>query len=1140
MFELFSDIPFVSLFLKFMIGSTVLLGAVWLLEKTRVINSPDLAELAWKLAIVGSFLSVVPSLNFMSSTVVVENDRTAAIVEGLNTEQPLIGYAPDVFKPVFASPVGNFYPATTRSVVANNNPSAHLSKRDGAGISHGRVLPEQGSAVTPLLVEPIGELEIRPNTSPVQTSSVQVSKQRPQASSFANGFLQFFSGLHTKDFVALGWIFLAVLTISALMFSYRDAVKSLGSRKRVGRDELASIKLRAICEKADIRHVPYLSRSSEINSPVCLPYREICLPDWAFDHMPEAEFESLLAHELGHMVRRDPLMLMVLRAISRIFFFQPLFVLARKRLTDAAELAADEWAAEQATNSRAVANALYYCATKIQETRQIEWGLAMAGNKSILKRRVERLIDAQNTSFKAAGALSKTALVVGALGLILGLPNVGFTRGEALAAPAVDEEKIHKPKRVVVIDRRVVRDVTKPVPPVAPVAPVAPKAPTTPSAFVTVVGGEHIIDKQEIEMVVREALVDARAYVSGPEIGKNIREALENAGVEKSEQEVNVIIRDAKGKALNDINDVDVRVIVHDAMADAKRGMAEAKLALADISLALDDQEIKVIVGDAIEGANVVISSDYINDIVTQAMAGASAAMESMSHSFSTSSHGGGESGNMNLNDGENRISVNWDGSFRISADDSTMIATEGYGLMRIKTSNAGDKRVIKFEADEGKTINTYWVNGKKKPLDADGRKWLEETLKDLIEVGFGVGERVSNIIKEKGVSAVFARAKKFDSDMVKRLYVVNASQQVRLKSKDMKRAIGVVESMNSDFEKRLTLSHLLEQENISAKIMPSVFAVAKKMDSDFEKRLLITHAVSKFKLTNKTVGSVMDVIKTLSSDFEKRLLLTATLHNAKISDKNAGKIVSLAIKEFQSDYELRLFLSALVEQFDANDTVVAKALKGAQVLDSNFERRLLLSTLIGDGKLSQKNWLMAIKQAGKLDSKHEKRLLFGQIKGVLPDNKKIIAAYDKASADVKVAEYSDRDDLREHQRELAEDQRERMEEQRERMEEMREMQEEIRKENHDRMKGLYTNNAHREEDIKTALKNIERDIEALRAERGKAGEREKSFMNQALEGLERAKSGLQLELDKAKKLKSKKEKAKKMRHKIVVKDVTI
>ncbi|MBV1900159.1 MAG: M56 family metallopeptidase, partial [Kordiimonadaceae bacterium] len=520
MFEVFSDIPFVSLFLKFMIASTVLLGAVWLLEKIKILNKPDLAELAWKLAIVGSFIAIIPPLDFMSSTVVVESDRTAALVSELNEERPLREYAvqPNKFTPVFVSPIGNAdLPGKlgqVRSRVQTSSPAAQSAMQQN-------VRPTTTHQHTQTGTQGHGDASVVPFADrPTGGRSLTIGE----------AILQLFSGLYAKDFVAIGWIALAGLTLFALLLSYRDAVNSLGSRQRVGAEEKASKTLRAICEKADIRHVPYLSRSSDINSPVCLPYREICLPDWAFETMPEAEFKSLLAHELGHMVRRDPVMLMVLRALSRIFFFQPLFIIARRRLTDVAELAADEWAAKQATNSRAVANALYFCATKIQETRQIEWGLAMAGNKSILKRRVERLVDAQHTPFKAASAFSKTAIAVGVLALSLGLPSIEFAHAKVTAEPPKAVEPVKKveapkPKRIVVIERKTIgasKAATAPNMPVAPIVPVPSNTPVT---------GTHVIDEHEMEIIVRGALENARAEIDSTEIDKMVLDALRDADV---------------------------------------------------------------------------------------------------------------------------------------------------------------------------------------------------------------------------------------------------------------------------------------------------------------------------------------------------------------------------------------------------------------------------------------------------------------------------------------------------------------------------------------------------------------------------------------------------------------------------------
>lgn len=52
----------------------------------------------------------------------------------------------------------------------------------------------------------------------------------------------------------------------------------------------------------------------------------------------------MLAHELAHLVRRDPQWLVLARAIEMLFFFQPLNRLARRRMQEVAEYLCDDWA----------------------------------------------------------------------------------------------------------------------------------------------------------------------------------------------------------------------------------------------------------------------------------------------------------------------------------------------------------------------------------------------------------------------------------------------------------------------------------------------------------------------------------------------------------------------------------------------------------------------------------------------------------------------------------------------------------------------------------------------------------------------------------------------------------------------------
>ena len=67
-----------------------------------------------------------------------------------------------------------------------------------------------------------------------------------------------------------------------------------------------------------------LSQSQALGSPVALSRREICIPRRAQFEMSAGEQQGMLAHELAHLVRRDPAWLRIAHVIERMFFFQPL------------------------------------------------------------------------------------------------------------------------------------------------------------------------------------------------------------------------------------------------------------------------------------------------------------------------------------------------------------------------------------------------------------------------------------------------------------------------------------------------------------------------------------------------------------------------------------------------------------------------------------------------------------------------------------------------------------------------------------------------------------------------------------------------------------------------------------------------
>jgi beta-lactamase regulating signal transducer with metallopeptidase domain len=118
--------------------------------------------------------------------------------------------------------------------------------------------------------------------------------------------------------------------------------------------------LRRLTGEAGLGVPVRLSCSSRLPVPIALGLRrrEICVPPRALASLSLEQQEGMLAHELAHLVRRDPFWLAFSHFLSSVLFFQPLNQVARRRLREISELRSDEWAVGQTGRPLSLARCL--------------------------------------------------------------------------------------------------------------------------------------------------------------------------------------------------------------------------------------------------------------------------------------------------------------------------------------------------------------------------------------------------------------------------------------------------------------------------------------------------------------------------------------------------------------------------------------------------------------------------------------------------------------------------------------------------------------------------------------------------------------------------------------------------------------
>jgi beta-lactamase regulating signal transducer with metallopeptidase domain len=213
------------------------------------------------------------------------------------------------------------------------------------------------------------------------------------------------------------WVLGAALCVARLLIARRRLGRQL-PRREIATGPVRNL-LDHLCRSAGIPPGVRLTVSPRIGSPVVLGRREICLPERALTDLDREQQYTVLAHELAHVVRRDPAWRWLSAAVQGVFFLQPLNRVARRRLLDNAEFLADDWTVTRTGEGMTLARCLLEVAVWTRPFPAALEAAGMAERGTPIVRRVERLLST-TTSRGASGRRT----VLGAVALLAAVAAV--------------------------------------------------------------------------------------------------------------------------------------------------------------------------------------------------------------------------------------------------------------------------------------------------------------------------------------------------------------------------------------------------------------------------------------------------------------------------------------------------------------------------------------------------------------------------------------------------------------------------------------------------------------------------------------------------------------------------------------------
>lgn len=158
----------------------------------------------------------------------------------------------------------------------------------------------------------------------------------------------------------------------------------------------------------------------------------VLLSTWMLEHLDGRELEAVLAHELGHVARRDYPVVWLATILRDAFFYLPTSWAAYRQLQAEKELACDDLAVAATRRPLALASALAKVWHRSLSAPALAAGQPLVGAGATLEERIERLLASPAAPQPARSRAFALAVGASALGVLLVLEALNAV---VMAAP---------------------------------------------------------------------------------------------------------------------------------------------------------------------------------------------------------------------------------------------------------------------------------------------------------------------------------------------------------------------------------------------------------------------------------------------------------------------------------------------------------------------------------------------------------------------------------------------------------------------------------------------------------------------------------------------------------------------------------
>ena len=398
-------------------------------------------------------------------------------------------------------------------------------------------------------------------------------------------------------------------------------------------------KFKELCKRLNIKKTVKINESALAKVPMVIGLIKpvILLPVSAFTGLSPKQLESIIVHELAHIIRRDYLVNLLQSLVEILFFYHPAVWWINGVIRAERENCCDDIAIEQTGDSVNYAKAL----ANIQEQLLLKENLAMAiaVNKNRLLKRIKRLLNQpkMKTNF-IEGFTASCIIFLGIFAIVLNSNAISEKTLEKKMSKSENEKEVLLTKKDELKDYDKIisskftakQDTTvKTEDELEDVMMDLEKESLDMEKEKTEEKKYHKKEKEKhLEEKEKEKYIEEKTYSEYDDITEEIIRGIEQGIIEMN---IDLIVDETMAGVHAGLNEMDLNAIVKEALEGSREGIENMDIEmiineiLIGIETALEEMDINAIVGEAMNGArealkeieieHIAKSEDYDDDI---------------------------------------------------------------------------------------------------------------------------------------------------------------------------------------------------------------------------------------------------------------------------------------------------------------------------------------------------------------------------------------------------------------------------------------------------------------------------------------------------------------------------------------------